>query len=135
MVGALLHRSHGVLDRSIRRHHDDRPLGVLLLDGLEKLQAIAVRQHHVQDDKIGILFLDQCQSIPGARGEQGLVAGPAEETAENILNHRLVVHDNDPGRWGGRGRGRGNGHAATGAPCWAGKCTVKRLPLPGVEWT
>src|SRR5690606_15841490 len=94
---ALVHGLDRGLERCLRRHEDDRRLGVALADLRQEVEArdaghADVRQHHV-----GRRLLEPFQRLAAALRGRDLEALAAQQDLQRIEDRDLVVYDQYPG--------------------------------------
>jgi hypothetical protein len=80
--------------------------------------------HHVEQDQVGRAGGDALERLEAVRRRVGLESQTLEFLLEVVDVERLIVDDQDPGRWVGR-----CGHARP-VPCASGKSTVNVDPTP-----
>ena len=97
VVGSELEADDAVHHVAARGEHDDRHaarLADLPADG----EAVHARQHHVEDDDVGRLGLEEAQALVGRRGRDGGEAELAEELDEQRRQRLVVVDQEHPVR-------------------------------------
>ena len=119
---AALHRGDGVLDRRVRRHHDDRQLVVQLLQRLERRHAVDAGHHHVDDGRVERDVAGELDAFLAAGRQPHGIALALQQGLEDLAHDFFVVdYENRavflhnltsiPGR--ARTRGRASMPAAT----------------------
>src|SRR5204862_1617776 len=83
----------GVFDDDIGGDHDDNRIGVALFDGVQRIDAGAVRQIDVEQDQVGLLGVKDGQ--PGGYRSRfdDAIAPTAQRFGQRIANHLLVVYN------------------------------------------
>ncbi len=93
VVGAQLHRLHGGFDGAVTSHQRNLGPRQELLYLFQKFQARHVRHHHVAQDHVDGLLLEQCQRrLPALRFQADEAQGLADGDAQ-FANALLVVDD------------------------------------------
>ena len=90
---AGLHRIHGGLDRTVRRHDHDRHLRVNSLGGLEEVQPVHPGQSEVSEKKIKAFFVENLEGSFGVRRALHLKPFVGELQLHEPPQFRLVLHD------------------------------------------
>jgi hypothetical protein len=98
VLSAELHRFDRLVDAPVRGDQEDRPLAVAGLQGLQQLQPGGPGEHHVGDNRIGVLAFRKAAGLIGASGERHPVPPLGEAHLEHLPHRRLVIHDQDPQR-------------------------------------
>ena len=95
VVCPLLDRRHGGLDVAVAGNHHDRQVGVLLLEGIEQLQAIepAALQPDVEKDQARPSCDDGPQGFVAIARRPGRVALVLEDAGDQLANIRFVIDD------------------------------------------
>ncbi len=103
VIGAALDRFDRVAQRIVRRQNDHLRLRMLLLDLIEHLQSVGVRQLQIEQDHGGRILLQGLQSV--RRGGCGfdLITVTAQERLQREQNGPLVVDDQDASIFSGHG--------------------------------
>ena len=90
---AFLHRRDRILDAAVRRHHDDRDVGVEFLRGAQDAKAVAFRQAQVREDDRRAL-LEHAHSLRLiARFEHGMAL--ALQRMPKHRTQRVLVFDDE----------------------------------------
>ena len=100
IVGAPLYCRDGGFDVAVAGNHHHRHFRVLLLDGIEQLQAVepAALEPDVEEQKVGAARLDLVQGgIAVARGAGG-VAFVLEQARDQLTDVGLVINNQNIGR-------------------------------------
>src|SRR6185295_10515108 len=95
IVSAHLDRLDGRRGGAVSRHHHHGGRGVRFAQGLQSLEAVAVRQPDVQEDDRGTLLLVEGESLFAAGGGEGGVAFVGEDASQGGQDPRLVVNNQD----------------------------------------
>ena len=90
---AALHRRDRVLDRRVRRDHEDREVVVDLLQLVQRLHAVHAGQHHVDDGGIERHRAGEIEPLGGCRGEADLIPLARQQRLEDLAHDLLVVDD------------------------------------------
>src|SRR5262249_19670419 len=114
VVGAELERQHlvALLAAGGEREHGHGP--PLLAQGAQDVQAVAVGEHHVEHDEVGVPGAREVEAAPRGLGDVDGVALELEVCAQ--AGAEVAVFDDEDA-----------GHAGTSA---VGKWTTKRAPPP-----
>ena len=73
------------------RHPFPRPL----VQAAHYLDPVEARQHHVEDDEVGLVEVGQAQRLRAVHRLVGLEAGALEVAGDDLDDRRLVVDDED----------------------------------------
>ena len=97
IVCAALHRGHGIFDRSVRGHHNDRSVIVDLFDVRQQFQAVDIRHLEIGEDQIVGFITYQVERFPTIFG--GVHAVPFfREGLHEHVPHRVFVVDHQNSR-------------------------------------
>ena len=113
---ALLHRLHGVRDRAVGGHHDDRDLRLGGEDLRQRLDPAAVGKPQVQQDDLGARLLDGAQSLGDRAGLPHDEAAARERLAEIAREDGFVLDDHHGRHPAPRLRSRRPGGKPSGEP-------------------
>ena len=103
---AFLHRRDRVLDAAVRRHDDDRHVGVELLRRAEDAEPVPLREAEIGEDSDGWALLQQPHGLGLiARLEHGM-ALPLERVPQHRAQRVFVFDDENLGWSGHAGRRR-----------------------------
>ncbi len=103
MERADLDRGDGVVERIVRGDDDDRQGGMLLADGPQQVESLAVGQSQVEQQNVGVMLGDHFPGLASReRGGDG-VAAPLQDGGERRLDVAFVIDDSDYG-FGAHGR-------------------------------
>ena len=91
--GAALHRRDRVLDRGVRRDHQDRQVVVYFLDFVERRDPVHPRHHDVHDHDVERHASDELEAGRGVCGQPHLVALAGQQRLEDLTHDLLVVYD------------------------------------------
>ena len=94
VVGAVLDRLHGALDRPLCRQQDERQVGELVLQSLEEIVAAHPRHDEVADDDRGPETGDTPERLFAVGGFVGLKSPVLYELGESGAGRRIVF-DNE----------------------------------------
>ncbi len=99
VVGALLDRGDGGLDRSVSGDNDDRHLGVIAPEHIQKLQAVepAALEPNVEDHQRRTALIDRREGTIGVTGAAGCVPFVLQDPRDELQNVLFVVHDENVG--------------------------------------
>ena len=95
---ALLGRRDGALDGAERRDHHHRQLVVEAADLFEHLEAVLVRQHQVEQDRVDLPVAERVDALAAGGGRGHRVALDDEQRFERFADDLFVVDDEDGGR-------------------------------------
>ena len=91
--GASLHRGDGVLDRGVRRHHDDCQLVVELLQRLERRHAVDARHHHIDDGRVERNVPGELDAFLAAGREPHGIPLALQQGFEDLPHDFFIVDD------------------------------------------
>jgi hypothetical protein len=98
VVGAGLHRAHGLGDGADARDHDDRDLDPVLPRVLEEHERVAFRHPQVRDDDVDALLRQEVDGLAGPRGGVRAPTVRAEDLHDRVAHEGLIVDDEDARR-------------------------------------
>ena len=127
---ALLHRLHGVRDRAVGGHHDDRDIRIGGEDLRQRVDAAAVGKAQVQQDDLGARLLDGAQALGDRAGLPHDEAAARERLAEIAREDGFVLDDHH-----GRHPAHVYGAAAPAASRRASPCGRSRTACGGFSPT
>ena len=93
--GAVPRRLHRGPDRSVPRNHDHNSPGVGLPDTFQDLEAVHLRELHIEEGHIGLEFRIVDQSGGTVAAQVHPVAFVFEDLSEGLANRLFVVDDQD----------------------------------------
>ena len=96
VVGAELEPDDPVGLLAARGEHDHRQLGARA-DPAAELEPVRARKHHVEDDEVGRVALEQLARAVAVGGLERPVALPLEVADDDLADRRLVVDDENGG--------------------------------------
>src|SRR5688572_7382582 len=94
---AVIHRRYGTLERSLRRHQNDRYVRILRLGRGQHIEPADSRHAYVRDDDIGLYRRDLIEPLLAAEGDMRGKPLVLEEDSECIYYRGFVI-DNEDGR-------------------------------------
>ena len=96
LLGALLDRADGEVDRAVRREDDEGRVLADLLDLGEELERRPVRQAVVGDDDVVADLAEAFEGLPEVLGLVDVEAARAEKRREPVPDGGVVLHEEDP---------------------------------------
>ncbi len=94
---SLLHGLDRRFHRAERGDHEDHLLRVPFLDGAEHLESAHARKHQIEDHEGMTLSLQLTEPFLGRADLRDVIPGLREEVGEDLLDHLLVIHQQDSG--------------------------------------
>ncbi len=96
VVGAVLDRLDGALDRALRGQQDEREVGELVFQRLEEIVAAHPRHDEVADDDRRPEARDPAERLFAVGGFVGLKSPVLDELGESRAGRRIVLDDEHP---------------------------------------
>ena len=83
---AHLHRQHGVLDRTVRGHHDDRRRRTTRAHRRKDFDAVVLADPQVGQDQIVVFLRDERSGFVSIRSHVDFVTGTTQEQLEALAH-------------------------------------------------
>ena len=84
-----------LLDLAAVHDHLDRVDAVALLDAVQHLPPVHLGHHHVEEDQVGRLVVERCETLAGTRSLAHRIALRLEVGSDELPQGRVVVDDED----------------------------------------
>ena len=96
MEGAFPHGVDRALDGGVGRDDHDHRVRIAAADRAEHLEAGPIGEHQVEEHDVEGVGVELREGFRGVGGRHHVVALPFEERLQDIADHLLVVHDEEP---------------------------------------
>ena len=98
VVGAAVEAGHAILERVARRQHQHRRLVAALAQRSENLQAVAARQHEIEQDDVERLGVQPEERAFAGVLDRDVVAFAVQPFPQGVGDLLFVLDDEDPRR-------------------------------------
>jgi hypothetical protein len=95
IVGAGIEALNAILDGVLGREDEDGGLDPPLAKRSQDLEAVATRQHEIQEDEVERILVDEKEGFLARRSDEDVVALRREPTAQRHRHLRFVLDDQD----------------------------------------
>jgi hypothetical protein len=95
VVGPLLHRLHGGVDRRVGRHDDDQHLGRRLVDFVHQLDSVHAGHLQIHQHQVPVSLGEAFQRLPAALHGLHVIPVLLEPAGQRRPDDFLVVHHHD----------------------------------------
>jgi len=97
VVGAPLQGFHGRFDGGVARHHDDRHVGIPVLDEIQQIESVHLRHHEIEEHQVAAVALQPGHGVPRRWARLDAVVALPEKDPDALAHPDLVVHNQDSG--------------------------------------
>ena len=97
VVGPSLQGLHGRLDGGMARHHDDRHVGIPVLDEIQQVESVHLRHHEVEEHQVAPVVLQPGHGSPRRGARLDAVVSLPEKNPDALAHPDLVVNNQNAG--------------------------------------